>query len=52
MYIIIQMENIVRMKVTGAGSVTGFLYWFTLHFPNGESISTGLRELGEVREMC
>ena len=46
-HVCIQMESIVHMKVTEGGSVTGFVYWFTLHFLNGERISTGP---GEVRE--
>ena len=40
---IVQLENIVCVKVTGTGNLTGFVYWFTLHFPNGETIGTGIQ---------
>ena len=46
----IQLESKVCMKVTSTGTLTGFMYWFILHFPNGETISTGLERAGEVRE--
>ena len=36
-----QLENNVRIPVTKSGSMSGLAYWFTLHFPNGETISTG-----------
>lgn len=40
---IVQLESSVCVKVTGSGNLTGFVYWFTLHFPNGETIDTGIQ---------
>ena len=44
----------MSVEVTRSGSLTGFLYWFSLHFPNGATISTaGPQHSGQVyRQYC